>query len=86
MADNRGPNEEQVSACRQRLTAVLAEVWEIAERGGPDFSSLVAEALQGLAAELGGAGLLTRSRPGSWEAAAVATLAADLDDDWGVGL
>jgi ABC-type thiamin/hydroxymethylpyrimidine transport system permease subunit len=86
MADNRGPDEGQAVVCRQRLTAVLAEVWETAEGGGPDFSSLVADALQGLAAELGGAGLLTRSRPESWEAAAVATLAASLDDDWSVGL
>jgi hypothetical protein len=86
MADHGGPDEGQVSACRQRLTAVLAEVWEIAERGGPDFSLLVAEALQTLAAELEGAGFLTRSRPGSREAGAVSTLAASLHEDWGLGL
>jgi hypothetical protein len=86
MADHLGPDDGQVTAGRQGLTAVLAKVWEIAERGGPDFLSLVAEALQTLAVELGGAGPLTRSRPGSWEAAAVSTLAASLDEDWGVGL
>jgi hypothetical protein len=86
MANHGGPDEGQVSAGRQRLTAVLAEVREIAELGGPDFSSLVAEALQTLSAELGGAGFLTRSRPGSWEAGAVSILAASLHEDWGVGL
>jgi hypothetical protein len=75
-----------VVACRQRLSAVVAEVGEIAEGGGPDFSSVVAEALQGLATELGGAGLLTRSRPGSWESGAVAALAASFGDDWTIGL
>ncbi len=86
MADDGGPDEGQVSAWRQRLSAVSAEVGEFAEGGGPDFSSLVAEARQGLAAELGGSGLLNRLRPGSWESAAAATLAASLGDDWSVGL
>jgi hypothetical protein len=84
MSDDRLPDSGEVTACRERLTAVLAEVWEVAERGGPDFSWLVAEALQMLSAELRGAGLLIRSRPVSWEAAAVASLSATLDDDWGV--
>ncbi len=86
MAEDRRPDAGEVTACRERLAAVLVEVWEIAERGGPDFSAVVVEALQELSAELGGAGILIRSRPGSWEAAAVANLAASVDDDWDVGL
>jgi hypothetical protein len=86
MPHDRRPDADEVRACREHLTAVLFEVWDIAERGGPDFSAVVAEALQELSAGLGGAGTLTRSRPGSWEAAAVTNLAASIDDDWGVGL
>jgi hypothetical protein len=85
-AEARVPDVAEVTACREHLAAALAAVREIAERGGPDFSSLVAEALQGLSDELGGAGALTWSRPGSWDAAAVAALSASLDDGRGVGL
>jgi hypothetical protein len=85
-AEARVPDGAEVTACRDRLAAALAAVREIGERGAPDFSSLVAEALQGLSDELGGAGALTWSRLRSWEAAAVAALSASLDDDLGVGL
>ena len=80
MPDDRGPDAGEVAACRQRLTATPVEVKEIAERGGPDSSSVAAEALQALSSELGRGGLVARSLPGSLVAAAVATL-----NDWTVG-
>lgn len=81
-----GPEADEVTACSVRLAEVLAEAWVIAERGGPDFSAFLAEALQELSSVLGGVCTLTRSRPGSWEAAAVAALAASVDDGWDIGL
>jgi hypothetical protein len=76
----------EVTACRERLMVTLTEAGEVAEVGGRDFSSLVADALQALSAEVGGAGFLTRSRPGSWEAALVVTSAVTVDHGWAVGL
>lgn len=84
MAGYRVPTEEQIMAAHQALVAALAGAWEIAERGGPDFSGAGAFALQDLSAAMGGTQVLLRSRPGSWEAVDVGHLAASIDD-WELG-
>jgi hypothetical protein len=78
------PSRKEIDHTHRRLVAALNVALTLAGRpGAPDFSDLLAGALQELARRRGGAEALVESRPGSWEAVHVRALGAT-ELDWGL--
>jgi hypothetical protein len=66
------------------MAGAILMAWEIGADHQADLPGLLSQALQQVARDLGGAGVLVEGRPGSWEAVHVLALAGLPDDEWGV--